>query len=277
MLSPTEKAFLNEIRRDPNDEGARLAYSDWLEEQEDGRAALVRLEGQLARTPTSHPEHEALQEEFQALARLFDADWVAQVKRPTIENCRVPLKFQCPVQWNQLEKTEQPGVRHCPSCDKQVHYCLSLPQARANAVLDRCIAVDPRLARSPHDLDFPLLEEFAWDEGFAGQPDLVQLEMICAERDRLDREARSFRSRFGGLVGRVASKLGFSLNYDSSLKPGCSVLIRHGELQGLLGVLAQVDSSTLLATVNVKIYGEELPVEVDVRDLERQEEEEATR
>ena len=43
-----ETAFLNAIREKPDDDTARLAYADWLEERNDPRAEYVRLRHQFA-------------------------------------------------------------------------------------------------------------------------------------------------------------------------------------------------------------------------------------
>jgi uncharacterized protein (TIGR02996 family) len=44
-----EKVFLDALRKDPDDDDARLVYADWLEERGDVRAEYLRLEYQLPR------------------------------------------------------------------------------------------------------------------------------------------------------------------------------------------------------------------------------------
>lgn len=46
----TEEAFLRAIREDPAEDAPRLVYADWLDEQGDPRAELIRFQVQLART-----------------------------------------------------------------------------------------------------------------------------------------------------------------------------------------------------------------------------------
>jgi uncharacterized protein (TIGR02996 family) len=67
-----EAGFLEAIREDPNDDGARLVYADWLDEQGDSRGEYLRLEHQLAQTA-------------QRLAQLqsqLEPAWLAAVRRP---------------------------------------------------------------------------------------------------------------------------------------------------------------------------------------------------
>ena len=35
-----------------------------------------------------------------------------------IQDC---FEFQCPQRWEDLEPTDQPGVKHCGECDRNVH------------------------------------------------------------------------------------------------------------------------------------------------------------
>ena len=35
-----------------------------------------------------------------------------------IQDC---FEFQCPQRWENLEPTDQPGVKHCGECDRDVH------------------------------------------------------------------------------------------------------------------------------------------------------------
>jgi uncharacterized protein (TIGR02996 family) len=49
-----DAAFLEQIAADPDDDGPRLVYADWLEEQGDERAELIRVQCALAAAP--HPK-----------------------------------------------------------------------------------------------------------------------------------------------------------------------------------------------------------------------------
>ncbi len=55
-----QAAFLRAIAANPDDDTARLAFADFLDEREPGRGALVRLDLQLAALPKYDPERESL-------------------------------------------------------------------------------------------------------------------------------------------------------------------------------------------------------------------------
>lgn len=55
-----------------------------------------------------------------------------------IDNCRL---FRCPLRWDALTETEEPGVKHCPSCEKNVYFCESLDDARERAANNQCVAI----------------------------------------------------------------------------------------------------------------------------------------
>ena len=46
-----DRAFLEAIAADPDDEATRLVYADWLEEHGDSRAQFLRLEIEYRKTP----------------------------------------------------------------------------------------------------------------------------------------------------------------------------------------------------------------------------------
>jgi uncharacterized protein (TIGR02996 family) len=68
-----EPAFLRAIIEDPEDDGHRLVYSDWLEEtgspEDRDRAEFIRVQCQLARLPEGAPERAALAKREKALLK----------------------------------------------------------------------------------------------------------------------------------------------------------------------------------------------------------------
>ncbi|MBY0231523.1 MAG: TIGR02996 domain-containing protein [Gemmataceae bacterium] len=68
-----ERSFLDSIQADPNDELARLAYADWLEERSDPRADFLRAEAAFFRTGPS-PSFLRVSE----LASGIGLDWLAE-------------------------------------------------------------------------------------------------------------------------------------------------------------------------------------------------------
>jgi uncharacterized protein (TIGR02996 family) len=69
-----DEAFLQSIREDPDDDGLRLIYADWLEERGDPRGEFIRVQVELARTPSSDPRVPLWRERE---AQLLEAHWDA--------------------------------------------------------------------------------------------------------------------------------------------------------------------------------------------------------
>src|ERR687888_336268 len=69
MLMAYEDAFLEAIIRDPDDDGLRLIYADWLDEHDDPRGEFIRVQCALARLPDDDPRrHELAVRERELLA-----------------------------------------------------------------------------------------------------------------------------------------------------------------------------------------------------------------
>jgi uncharacterized protein (TIGR02996 family) len=78
---PDRDAFLNTIAASPADDGPRLVYADWLEEQGDAdRAEFIRLQIDLARTEDDDdPPRPAKQRRVEALLTAHWRDWLTPV------------------------------------------------------------------------------------------------------------------------------------------------------------------------------------------------------
>jgi hypothetical protein len=76
--------------------------------------------------------------------------WRARVAQPAIERCTFEL--DCPKRWSELEPTDNDGVRFCSACDKDVHYCVSVAEAKAHARNGACVALDLTASRWQNDL-----------------------------------------------------------------------------------------------------------------------------
>jgi uncharacterized protein (TIGR02996 family) len=72
-----EDAFLQDILSHPDDDTTRLIYADWLEDHNDPRGRLLRLQVELARMAREDPRRPAADAEFQALVAGTDRDWLA--------------------------------------------------------------------------------------------------------------------------------------------------------------------------------------------------------
>src|SRR5262245_64817382 len=63
--------FLDAIRREPDSQGPRLVYADWLDERGDPRAELIRIQCALQRLSIRDPEWPTLdRRERELLSRL---------------------------------------------------------------------------------------------------------------------------------------------------------------------------------------------------------------
>src|SRR4051794_25928099 len=103
---PDEAAFLDAIRRKPDDDTTRLVYADWLDEQGDTTSATeseyLRVECRLSEISPDSAEAAALQARRSELAKKVTRRWLAIVSKVAIENCPVEFEFECPRKWEAL-------------------------------------------------------------------------------------------------------------------------------------------------------------------------------
>jgi carbon storage regulator len=77
-VSPPEEAgFLQAIVANPNDEGLRLVFADWLEERADPLAEFIRLHCALAKLSVEDERRPALEVKERTLWYQHGADWRA--------------------------------------------------------------------------------------------------------------------------------------------------------------------------------------------------------
>ncbi len=57
-----------------------------------------------------------------------------------IRNCPPPFRFTCEKSWEGLEPTDQEGVRHCDSCNENVHLCETDAAMLDHARQGHCVA-----------------------------------------------------------------------------------------------------------------------------------------
>ncbi len=58
-----------------------------------------------------------------------------------VKNCSWKFEYQCPKNWDSLEKTELATVRNCLKCSKPVHLCFSESQVIEHAKRGECICL----------------------------------------------------------------------------------------------------------------------------------------
>jgi uncharacterized protein (TIGR02996 family) len=80
-MSPQEQHLIDEIRANPNLEEARYIYADWLEDQGDPRAEIVRLQMPLSNTQAvGSYVFQQLKVRFDQLCEDVDPTWLSQMQ-----------------------------------------------------------------------------------------------------------------------------------------------------------------------------------------------------
>ena len=92
-----------------------------------------------------------MQARIRELRQVIDGDWLAALDRTAIENCQ-HFTYSCPLRWESLQPTDQVRIRFCATCDRTVHHCNTLEEARDKARQGHCVAVDSQLCRTKGDL-----------------------------------------------------------------------------------------------------------------------------
>ncbi len=162
VVEAEEATFLQTLRRQPRDDEARSVYADWLEEHgKSARAEFLRAQMTLR---TSSPKALAFRDASKRLRKLASKvgiGWRARVAMTFIEGstCGLPrrklelaFEVECPKRWDEMLPTNDDGIRHCPACDEDVVYCSTIEQARTQAELGGCVALDIAVERSEWDM-----------------------------------------------------------------------------------------------------------------------------
>src|SRR3954469_1413723 len=75
-MNTAEEAFLSDIRANPEDDGVRLIFADWLEEHgRPQRAEFIRVQVELARLAEGDPRREALADRQDELLAAHGHEW----------------------------------------------------------------------------------------------------------------------------------------------------------------------------------------------------------
>lgn len=148
-MAPTEAQFLEDIRKSRESTELREQYADWLEAQgEVDKAGFLRAQVAMITLSTSDPGfHDAAREVTRLIART-DTGWRARVAQTSLTNCYSFL-VKCPRRWDSLDPTDNPTVRNCDACRRQVHYCLTQEDLSLHAAAGDCVVVDLALDTRP--------------------------------------------------------------------------------------------------------------------------------
>jgi uncharacterized protein (TIGR02996 family) len=138
-----DDAFIAAALAAPCDDGVRLVYADWLEEQGDPRGELLRVAVRLEELLEQYPPPEKarpklqrvreiarLKARFRELRPVVPYDWLLRFQRGWISQCNLvghPVK--CPRRWELLRETADPAVRRCGHCARAVWFCWSVSEA----------------------------------------------------------------------------------------------------------------------------------------------------
>ncbi len=124
-----ERSLLDAVLANPDDDGLRLAYADWLEEHGDERAEWLRSEVGLMRTDDSRRDAR-LRNTLAVLAQSVDWSWRLAVSRVPVLNCQrgSDSNRACGRRWVELDATDMtsPSDRFCNDCEQVVRFVRSL-------------------------------------------------------------------------------------------------------------------------------------------------------
>ncbi len=184
-----EHVFIREIFYEPEDYSARMIYADWLEEHQDFRAELLRMDLELQQAKITDEQRESIQRRRKKLLSRVDREWVTLLAMTDIEKCpaavqaeidaraelddvhvlntwedppetkapeaEITFRLRCPKRWeNLIPIDENQQIRFCNECQRSVHYCYEIETARRHAQKGNCVALDPSVPRRRNDLDF---------------------------------------------------------------------------------------------------------------------------
>lgn len=146
-IDPVEQRLVAEILAGECE--TRLVYADWLEENGDTRrAALLRLQEELAALEPGDFEYDDCARRLCHLATVIDHRWRMRLARGRVAGCD---PVACVMDWGTLAETARPDIRRCDTCRSDVRYCEAVGDARTRVqrgervVLDAGISHDPAL------------------------------------------------------------------------------------------------------------------------------------
>lgn len=62
-----------------------------------------------------------------------------------------PMAYECSADWFQLRPTERHDVRHCTTCERDVHFCTDQQQLNDHAAQQHCVAFYEGHPNIPHE------------------------------------------------------------------------------------------------------------------------------
>jgi uncharacterized protein (TIGR02996 family) len=215
-----ESTFLQAILDEPEDDGLRLIFADWLEERGDARGEFIRVQCELARMPAKDARRRRLQERERALLYKHERRWLgplrgllrwSRFRRGFLDEVllgaeafvkNAELLFQLmPVTHVHLHRANAvaPLLARCPHLARVLVLSLSYNHFTDAAV--QALAASPYLRRLKA---LYLRHNFirnAGAEALAGAPALAGLTWLDLTRNRIGQAGRqALQARFGERV-----------------------------------------------------------------------------
>jgi len=156
-MHPQEAAFVERVAADPEEDGPRLVFADWLDERGDPRGEFIRVQVALARLPADDPRADALRDREAALLARYHAAWSeplrgvagwTEFRRGLVETVNVEARLFLR---RSADLFRLAPVRHVRFLDvgTSLDRLLQSPHlARLNAITIYAQHIDERLTRS---------------------------------------------------------------------------------------------------------------------------------
>jgi uncharacterized protein (TIGR02996 family) len=227
-----EARFLCALRVDPSDPVLRLVFADWLDERGDAasraQGEFLRLQGTLAKLKKRARGRAGMESRLQELRQVIPLERLVLLEELPVENCGPEFEFQCPRRWEKMQSTDDPRVRFCDACRKNVYHCSTAREVQHHATQGHCVAVDPRTRRHQGDL---------------AAPDLTGL-----------------------MLGRIAPPR--VAGQEPPFTPRQRVNIRDGVFAGMQAVVVTWNEAAQALTVALAVFGRTCPVELEPWQVE---------
>jgi uncharacterized protein (TIGR02996 family) len=134
MTAPQDEpaAFLAAIRDDPDDDGPRLTFADWLEEQGDPRGEFIRVQCALDRIDEDDPRREELERREAELLGQHGEAW----RDSPPEGVEVDFKRGLPSFWVRAEVLARDRVSQWLTAHRGWVSTLNIPGLVTGAALE---------------------------------------------------------------------------------------------------------------------------------------------
>jgi uncharacterized protein (TIGR02996 family) len=208
MPPPGFEPFLETILDNPGDDGPRMVYADWLEEQGDPRAEFIRAQLELAKLTETDSEWQTYADREYELLTAHGGKWRAEIPDFARKDCEFRRGFVTQVSvWTPWDRDYGPELSRLAPVEKLVlHFVAQQMQEFAQYPnvrhLSELAILDDRM--EAHDLHVLLNAEVAVNRlstlQFMGMALLdagARLFAVCRHLDRLER-LELIRCRIGG-------------------------------------------------------------------------------